>query len=107
MNIVEQHELQIISVSGQVFDEDLQISLVEFCQICQINSTEVIEMVQEGVLEPVSGVSYQEWHFNNIAVNRLRTAKRLQQDLQINLPGIALALDLLQELEQLRKQLGT
>lgn len=102
---MEQNELQIIS--GQVFDEDLQISLVEFCQICQINSTEVIEMVQEGVLEPVSGLSYQEWHFNGVAINRLRTAKRLQQDLQINLPGIALALDLLQEIEQLRRQLDS
>jgi chaperone modulatory protein CbpM len=102
---MEQNELQIISVSGQVFDDDLQINLVEFCQICQINSTEVIEMVQEGVLEPVSGISYQEWCFNSVAIHRLRTAKRLQQDLQINLPGVALALDLLQELEQLRKQL--
>lgn len=97
--------MQIISISGQVFDEDLQISLGEFCQICQINSTEVIEMVEEGVLEPVSGVSYQEWHFNCVAINRLRTAKRLQQDLQINLPGVALALDLLQEIAQLRKRL--
>jgi chaperone modulatory protein CbpM len=92
-------------LSGQIFDEDLQISVVEFCQICQISNTEVIEMVEEGVLEPVSGVTYQEWHFNSVAINRLRTAKRLQQDLQINLPGIALALDLLQELEQLRKHL--
>jgi chaperone modulatory protein CbpM len=92
-------------ITGQVFDEDVEISVVEFCQICQINSTEVIEMVQEGVVEPVKGVTYQEWHFNSSAINRLRTAKRLQQDLQINLPGIALALDLLQELEQLRKQI--
>lgn len=98
-------ELQILS--GQVFDENLQISLVEFCQICQINSAEVLEMVQEGVLEPVSGMSLQEWHFNSVAINRLRTAKRLQQDLQINLPGIALALDLLQEIAQLRKQVDS
>ncbi len=100
---MEKNLLQILS--GQVFDENLQISLVEFCQICQINSTEVIEMVEEGVLEPVSGISHQEWYFNSRAINRLRTAKRLQQDLEINLPGIALALDLLQEIEQLRKQI--
>lgn len=100
---MEKNVLQILS--GQVFDENLQISLVEFCQICQINSSEVIEMVEEGVLEPVSGISDQEWYFNSVAINRLRTAKRLQQDLQINLPGIALALDLLQEIEHLRKQL--
>lgn len=103
---MEQNLLQVV-ISGQVFDEELHISLVEFCQICQINSTEVIEMVQEGILEPVSGVSYQEWHFNSVAINRLRTAKRLQQDLQINLPGIALALDLLQEINRLRKRLET
>jgi chaperone modulatory protein CbpM len=38
-------------------------------------------------------------------VVRVRSALRLQRDLGVNLAGIALALDLMEELEDLRSQL--
>ena len=37
---------------------------------------------------------------------RARTALRLQRDLEINLPGVALALELLEELDRLRRELA-
>jgi chaperone modulatory protein CbpM len=40
-----------------------------------------------------------------VSLVRIRIARRLQADLDLNLPGIALALDLLEELAQLRAQL--
>ncbi|MCL1979839.1 MAG: MerR family transcriptional regulator, partial [Proteobacteria bacterium] len=40
--------------------------------------------------------------FTAIAIKRVQTTMRLQRDLRINLPGCALALDLLEELEELR-----
>jgi chaperone modulatory protein CbpM len=38
-------------------------------------------------------------------LRRARTALRLQRDLEINLPGVALALELMEELERLRREL--
>jgi chaperone modulatory protein CbpM len=38
-------------------------------------------------------------------LRRARIAVRLERDLELNLAGVALALDLLEELEQLRQQL--
>ncbi|MFM0472046.1 chaperone modulator CbpM [Paraburkholderia strydomiana] len=40
--------------------------------------------------------------FSGAALRRVRTARRLAQDLEINAPGIALALDLLDENNVLR-----
>ncbi|MBP1152859.1 hypothetical protein JOD69_004728 [Methylocaldum sp. RMAD-M] len=44
------------------------------------------------------------WQFNTAALRRLQTALHLQRDLGVNLPGAALALDLLEELEALRRR---
>jgi len=44
-----------------------------------------------------------QWRFTYTEIRRVQTAVRLQRDLRINLPGCALALDLLDELEELRQ----
>jgi chaperone modulatory protein CbpM len=62
-------------------------------------------MVNEGVLTP-EGYSPETWRFNAAAVKRIQVTLRLQSDLRVNLPGAALALDLLEELEELRSLLG-
>jgi chaperone modulatory protein CbpM len=46
-----------------------------------------------------------EWRFSGTALRRARTALRLQRDLEINLPGVALALELLEEIDKLRRTL--
>ena len=46
-----------------------------------------------------------EWHFSGAALRRVRRALRLERDLELNLAGVALALDLMDELEQLRNEL--
>ena len=58
-------------------------------------------MIQEGVLTP-AGSAPQEWRFSAQEVKRIQVTIRLQRDLGVNLPGAALALDLLDELEHLR-----
>jgi len=57
--------------------------------------------VEEGLLQP-SGDAPENWHFPAPALHRLRTALWLQQELEINLPGAALSLSLLDELQDLR-----
>lgn len=87
-----------------VVDEVCHLSLTDLCATCQIDALHVSEMVAEGVVEP-EGSSPDEWFFDQLAMRRLQMAVRLQRDLGVNLPGAALALDLLEELETLRKQL--
>ena len=60
--------------------------------------------VSEGVLSP-AGATPQDWRFSGDSLKRAKTAARLMDDLELNLPGVALALNLLDELDQLRSQL--
>jgi chaperone modulatory protein CbpM len=60
-----------------------------------------VELVDEGILQP-AGRNPEQWRFPGTSLQRARTAMRLQQDLKINLAGVALALDLLDEIESLR-----
>lgn len=87
-----------------VVEESLHLSLLELCQACSADAGIVTAWVFEGVLEPV-GSSPQDWHFGGDSLRRARQALRLSRDLEINPPGVALALDLLDEIAALRAQL--
>jgi chaperone modulatory protein CbpM len=61
----------------------------------------VAALVEEGILEP-EGTRRGRWRFPADSIRRARTAVRLQRDLELNLAGVALALDLLDRVERLR-----
>jgi len=92
------------TIRGAVLDERIELTLHEVCNICGAGEETVIEMVREGVVEPASG-SPEAWTFTGVAVTRIQMALRLQRDLHVNLAGAALALDLLDEIERLRRRL--
>ena len=95
---------EMIEISGTVMDENIRFTLVEICRLGKTNAECVIEMVEEGILEP-EGLSVYDWSFDATALKRLQTALRLQRDLGVNLPGTALVLDLLEEMDHLRRQI--
>jgi chaperone modulatory protein CbpM len=92
-------------LSGIVLDEQVTLTLTEVCEICGLAESVVLEMVQEGVAEPLEPAADQ-WQFSGIAVVRLRTAQRLQRDLHLNLAGAALAIELLEEIRTLKTRRG-
>lgn len=88
-------------LTGQIVDENVVFTLVELSRASGASEEELSLWVSEGIFEP-TGAQPQEWRFSGAALRRVRTAQRLARDLQINPPGIALALDLLDEIEALR-----
>jgi chaperone modulatory protein CbpM len=91
------------SVRGVVLDERVTFTLSEFCQACGVQRELVIEMVEEGVIEPAAKDA-AEWRFYGQSLVRAQTALRLVRDLDVNWPGAALALDLLEELDRLHRR---
>lgn len=89
-------------LTGIVLDDDMLLNLRELCRLCGVNAENIIAMVDEGVVEP-QGAHPGEWRFRGMSVRRVQIALRLQRDLRVNLPGAALVLDLLEELEELRR----
>jgi chaperone modulatory protein CbpM len=91
-------------LTGELLDEDMELTLAEFCQTCRLPAERVYELVEEGIIDPL-GRDPSRWRFRWISVRRVQCALRLEHDLGVNLAGAALALDLLEELEALRTRL--
>ena len=89
------------TVAGVVFDESAEITIVELCKVCSVDRDTIDELVAEGILEPPGRREQLPYS----AVKRTRTVVHMRRDLGVNLAGAALALDLLERIEELRAQL--
>ncbi len=75
----------------------------ELCSAADIAQDTLQEIVTHGIVKPV-GESPSNWTFEWYSVTVINKACRLHRDLDIDWAGIALALDLLDELESLRSE---
>jgi len=98
-------EASSFSVQGSVVEEEIQFTLVELCRVCSATEGQIAALVSEGVLEP-AGQRIEEWRFAGANLRRARVALRLTRDLEINAAGVALVLDMLDEIESLKARLA-
>jgi hypothetical protein len=71
-------------ISATPLDDSIEFSLAELCSVCRVEESLVVEIVAEGIVEPI-GLSRAQWRFSGLAVTRV------------------LALELFEELERLRR----
>lgn len=90
-------------LSGSIFDENIECSLKEICRLCNVPAEIIEDMIDEGLITP-KGLDPFEWRFTAVEIRRIQISLRLQRDLRVNLPGCALVLDLLEELDELRRR---
>lgn len=90
---------------GQVVGDDFELTLTELCRACGAEGEVVQQLVAHGVVEPLRRAGPQGWVFSGAALGRARAAVRLMRDLDINLAGAALAVDLLDQIERLQREL--
>ena len=88
---------------GQVLNESDVITLADLCRCCTVETETVTMLVSEGILDPV-GVDVEQWQFSITSIRRVRTATHLQRDLGVNLAGAALALELLDQIAELKRR---
>lgn len=89
-------------ISAMLLDDSVELSLAELCAACRVSEQLVIDIVAEGIVEPLGG-EHGQWRFSGVAVARVQRVVRLQEEFEVNLPGAALALELLEEIERLRR----
>ena len=87
-----------------IVEEEIHLPLPELCQACSTSQDYVMDWVYEGVLEP-TGEAPQDWRFTGQSMRRARLACSLTRDLELNSPGIALVLDLLDKIATLESKL--
>ena len=99
------NEISRKALRGVILDRKATFTLTEFCRASGADRSLVFEMVEEGLIEPKGPAP--DWQFHGDALVRARRAVRLLNDLGVNMPGAALALDLLDELDRMRGRVRT
>ncbi|VVO16403.1 chaperone modulator CbpM [Pseudomonas fluorescens] len=81
----------------------VQLGMEEFCEATDLSAVYVIEIVEHGILEP-QGKAPKDWLFTDYELALAKRAAKLRRDLELEWEGVALALDLLEEVQQLRAE---
>lgn len=90
-----------------VLDEEVHLTFIEICEQLNLPENVLEELIDHGLLQEVAEVEIkQSTTFDAAQLARIQTALRLGHDLGINIPGVVLALELLDEIEQLRQELS-
>jgi len=97
-------QTNITWIEGSVVEIEVHMSIVELSHASRTPEDLIMSWVSEGVLSP-TGSSPQDWRFSGESLRRAKTAAHLTHDLELNIPGVALTLDLLDEINRLRSQL--
>ncbi len=87
-------------------DEWVFISTKALSQSMGVSSRLIDEMIDLGIVQGKQK-STTELVFSSIEIYRIRKAIRLNRDLGVNVAGAALVLDLLDQIEKLKRQLPT
>lgn len=84
---------------------NIRFTVTEFCLHTGVSAAELTEIIGLGVLEP-AGQQPQDkgWLFDEDALAVCLRAQRLRRELELDWPGIAVALSLLDEIDRLNTE---
>jgi chaperone modulatory protein CbpM len=85
-------------------EEHPEFSLEEVCRASGVTPDFVLEMIEYGALEP-KGHSHDTLRFDERHLSRILKVMHLYHDLEVNMPGAAIILDLVDERDRLRIQI--
>ena len=90
-------------LTGEIFDERSAFSVNDLTRMFAVEERRIVEWVEEGVIS-VLETNTAQWRFSGAQLRRARIALRLERDLGLNAAGVALVLELLEELQQFRRE---
>ncbi len=94
-----------IEITSVLVDDRVELTIEDICQSCKVDKGVIVELIEQGIVEPKTRQA-QPWRFSAVALPRIARALRLQRDFELNSAGVALALDLLAEIEMLKSRLN-
>lgn len=91
--------------SGDVVTDKPELTLDDLCSACGVPLEKISAYVAEGIIEP-HGSEHEHWRFSQLSLITVRRASRLERDLGLNTAGVALAIDLMAQIEMLKRRLA-
>jgi DNA-binding transcriptional MerR regulator len=92
--------LHIVSPSNQA-----PYTLEELARLGGVSPALVQRYLDEGLLTPVVGNVRTSWFFDDNTLFKLRRIQRLRRELGVNIAGVAVIHELLQQIEELKAEL--
>ena len=89
---------------GVLIEENTTFSFKEVCHKYNIPEELLIEMIEQGLF-PNQPTQKEHITYDSKSLKRIESAFRLHKDLGVNMPGVALALELLDEIEHMHCEL--
>jgi len=99
----QRHVRTNVTVGCYMFKSNVFYTTKAVCTRFQLNEDAISEMISWGIAAPV-GNKPGKWAFTEEDCERIGCASRFNKDLEINIPGTALALQLLEEIQNLRNK---
>lgn len=93
-----------ISASGQWLGQEAWLALDEFARACGVDRGFIVTLVDEELVRPA--LDAPEWRFGGAELARVRRIRRLQRDFDANLQSIGAMLELIDEIDRLRRMLA-
>jgi chaperone modulatory protein CbpM len=92
------------ALPSSIFEQYAVLSVRDLSRLCTVETRHIVELVDEGILD-VAVSDGGDWQFTGETLRRAQLALRLQRDLEVNLAGVALALELMEEIGRLQRAL--
>jgi chaperone modulatory protein CbpM len=92
------------NITITIINDDHLLSLEEITRAVNAESSLITQLIEYHIIEP-KGASENEWVFDALALKRARLARNFYYDLEVNIAGIGLLIDLLEKIEHLELQI--
>lgn len=97
---MKKHEIVIIAD----YSNTEPLSLEELIELSECSTDFIEELIEFGILSSTSA-PFTQREFNLDELKRIKTVQHLQRDLEINMAGAAMVLDLLDQLEAMQERI--
>ena len=88
----------------EILDEQLSFTLTQFAETCGQSPEWILQLLEYDIL-PTRAIQTEEHLFLGEDLSRARRAYRLQRDFDASFSAVAMMLDLIDEVQKLRKQI--
>lgn len=92
------------NISVMIIDQDNSLTFDEICRAIHADNDLIIQLIEHHIIQP-KGSSKNNWQFDHICLKRARLARNFYYDLEVNLAGIGLLIDMLEKIEALENGL--
>lgn len=90
------------NISITIIDENNLLTFEEICRAIHVDHDLMIQLIEYHIIQP-KGSSKNSWAFDHICLKRARLARNFYYDLEVNLAGIALLIDMMERIEALQR----